>query len=383
MKKVLLIVAGNLLVGNAIAQVGAAQASLTSGKLDDAKNQIENAINNDKQKTKAKTWFYRGEIYRGIAADPTGVYSKLDSNAVQVALDSYKKAQELEPGSTFAKQAAEKQNELGALAINAGATKFQANDYVGAARQFELARQLNPKDTTAALYAAYSYINLQDKDLYPKAIDALQVMVDNNSPNPAVYTTLVDLLQATDQTDQAIAVSNKAIERFPDNKDLRDKQFNLYISGNKTDEAKANLLEAVKREPNNAVYLKNLGILYDQSGEKEKAIEFYEKALAVDPTSYDANFNLGVLHYNKGADISKKIRDMDLKQYQKDGKRLEGEAKVHFKKALPYFESNYKANAKDANVLEPLKSIYTVLDRKADAERVDKELQAAAAAGGK
>jgi hypothetical protein len=74
---------------------------------------------------------------------------------------------------------------------------------------------------------------------------------------------------------------------------------------------------------------------------------------------------------------------MDLKQYQKDGKRLEGEAKVHFKKALPYFESNYKANAKDANVLEPLKSIYTVLDRKADAERVDKELQAAAAAGGK
>src|SRR5687768_5668297 len=105
MKKVLLVVAGNLLVGNAFAQIGAAQASYTAGKLDDAKTQIENAINNDKQKTKAKTWFYRGEIYRGIASDPTGVYSKLDSNAVQVALDSYKKAQELEPGSTFAKQA--------------------------------------------------------------------------------------------------------------------------------------------------------------------------------------------------------------------------------------------------------------------------------------
>ena len=156
MKKVLLILAGNLLVTGAFAQVGPAIASLQSGKLDDAKTQIDNAVNNDKQKTKSKTWFYRGEVYRSIAADPTGVYSKLDSNAVQVALDSYKKAQELEPGSTFAKQAGEKQGELSALAINAGATKFQANDYTGAARHFELARQLNPKDTTAALYAAYS-----------------------------------------------------------------------------------------------------------------------------------------------------------------------------------------------------------------------------------
>jgi tetratricopeptide (TPR) repeat protein len=351
-------------------------ASYTGGKLDDAKNQIDKAIVNDKQSGKSKTWFYRGEIYRGIAADPTGVYTKLDTNAVQVAYEAYKKAQELEPGSTFAKQAAEKQAELMGVAINQGAAKFQANDYPGAARAFEMARQLNPKDTTAALYAAYSYINMQDKELYPKAIDALQVMVDNNSPNPANYVTLIDLLQATEQVDRAIAVSNTAIERFPDKKDIRDKQFNLYISGNKTDEAKANLLEAVKREPNNATYLKNLGILYDQSGEKEKAVEYYEKALAVDPTSYDANFNLGVLHYNKGADLSKKIRDMDLKQYQKDGKRLEGEAKVHFKKALPYFESNYKANPKDANVLEPLKSIYAVLERKADSERVDKELQA-------
>jgi tetratricopeptide (TPR) repeat protein len=134
---------------------------------------------------------------------------------VQVALDSYKKAQELEPGSTFAKQAGEKQGELSALAINAGATKFQANDYTGAARHFELARQLNPKDTTAALYAAYSYINLQDKELYPKAIDALQVMVDNQTPNPAKYATLIDLLQATEQTDRAIQVTNLAVERSP------------------------------------------------------------------------------------------------------------------------------------------------------------------------
>lgn len=376
MKNVLLIIAGNLVIGNATAQIGAAIASLGNGKLDQAKTQIDNAVSNDKQNTKSKTWFYRGEVYRGIASDQTGVFAKLDTNAIQVAYDSYRKAQELEPGSTFAKQAAEKQGELSGLAINKGAEKFSANDYPAAARSFELARQLNPKDTVAALYSAYAYINMQQKELYPKAIDALQVLIDNKTTNPANYATLIDLLQATENTDRAIAIANKAVEAFPENKDLRDKQFNLYVATNRTDEAKANLLEAVKREPNNAVYLKNLGILYDQSGEKAKAIEFYERALAVDPTSYDANFNLGVLHYNKGADLSKKIRDMDLKQYQKDGKRLEGEAKEHFKKALPYFERNYKANTKDGNVLEPLKNIYTVLDRKTDAEKVDKELQA-------
>ncbi len=277
MKKVLFFIAGSLVIGNATAQIGPAITSFSSGKLDQAKTQIDNAVSNDKQNTKSKTWFYRGEVYRGIASDPTGVYAKLDTNALQVAYESYRKAQELEPGSTFAKQAAEKQTELSGVAINKGAEKFSANDYPAAARAFELARQLNPKDTVAALYSAYAYINMQQKELYPKAIDALQVMIDNKTTNPANYATMIDLLQATENTDRAISVANKAVEAFPDNKDLRDKQFNLYVATNRTDEAKANLLEAVKREPNNAVYLKNLGILYDQSGEKAKAIEFYEE----------------------------------------------------------------------------------------------------------
>ncbi len=376
MKKALLAVAGSLLAVNSMAQVGAAIASLQSGKLDAAKTQIDKAVTDDKQASKSKTWFYRGEVYKSIAGDQTGLYSKLDSNAVQVAYDSYKKAQEVEPGSTFAKQATEKQAELGSLAINAGAAKFQAQSYASAAQAFEMARQINPKDTAAALYAAYSYINMQDKTLYPKAISALQVLIDANSTNPANYLTMVDLLRAAEDDARAIEIVKKGIERFPNNKELREKEFNLNIATGKNDEARKSLEEQVKREPNNPVYLKNLGILYDQSGEKAKAQEYYEKTLAIDANDYDANFNLGVLHFNKGAEISQKVNSMDLKQYQKDGKKLEAELKQHFNKALPYFEKCYQAKQDDPSVLQPLEKIYRLLGRTADADKVAKQLQA-------
>ncbi len=371
MKKVFFACLFQLTVASAFAQAGPAFASLQSGKLDVAKEQIDKAITNEKQSTKANTWIYRGDIYAAIAGSPLPNYSSLDSNAVQVAYDAYKKASEMD--AKKADEAKKKIADLYPLALNAGGKKFQENKFLDAGKNFDLARMLNATDTTAALYAGVAY---QKAENYAKARDAFEALINLGTNDPSIYNVVHSIYRTEKNNDKALEILKKGVAKFPNNKELKQNEFNLYIEMGKSEEAKNNLLEAVKADPNNVEYLKNLGILYDQTGDKAKAQEYYEKVLAIDANNYDANFNLAVVHYNKGADLSKKVRDMDLKTYQKEGKKLETEMKSSFQKALPHFEKNFASRKDDVQVLEPLKSIYTILDRKADADRVEKAIQA-------
>jgi tetratricopeptide (TPR) repeat protein len=55
----------------------------------------------------------------------------------------------------------------------------------------------------------------------------------------------------------------------------------------------------------------NLGVLYDGRGLHDKALEEYEKAVAINPTFADAHSNLGVAYKRKGA------YDKAIKEYEK------------------------------------------------------------------
>ena len=375
MKKALLVLVLQFATVGAFAQAAAAFASLQSGKVDVAKQQIDKAIANEKQAGKANTWVYRGDIYAKIAEEDIAKsqvpnYQPVDTNAVQVAYDAYKKAMELDP-----KKSEEVQKKVAALqplAVNAGGKAYNEKKISSAAHYFDLARMLNPKDTVAALYSGVAH---QQNGNYAKARESFEALIDLGTNDPSIYNVVHSIYRQEKNPDKALEVLKKGIAKFPNNRDLKQNEFNLYIETGKSEEAKNNLLEAVKSDPNNVEYLKNIGILYDQTGDKAKAQEFYEKALAVDGNNYDANFNLGVLHYNRGAEMSKKVRDMDLKTYQKDGKKLEAEMKSHFNKALPHFEKNFNQRKDDLQVLEPLKQIYTLLDRKADADKVSKVIE--------
>jgi tetratricopeptide (TPR) repeat protein len=75
-----------------------------------------------------------------------------------------------------------------------------------------------------------------------------------------------------------------------------------------------------------------------QTEERTKAKEYYTKALAIDPNNYDANFNMGVFYYNEGAEMNKVVGAMDMTEYNKRGKEVEGQVCGRFKQALPYFK---------------------------------------------
>jgi tetratricopeptide (TPR) repeat protein len=372
MKRIILVCAFNLAAVGAFAQAGAvmsAESNFASGKLDAAKDAIDKASAHEKTGNKAKTWFLKGEIYRGIAADQTGVYSKLDTNATVVAYDAYKKAVQLEPGKTYSKQAEES---LKGMHFFAGAAKYKNAEYPGALELFELAKAANPTDTLPPLYAGITAQQLKD---YDKAALNFEKLIEIGTGMPDIYTTLASIYRSQEKNDKALEVLQKGTAKFPGDKTMKSEEFNLYIATGKTAEAKANLEEAIKREPDNATYHLNMGILSEQTGDAAQAATSYKKAIEIDPNSVDANLSMGVLHYNKGADISKQINNMDLKQYQKDGKKMEDELKIHFKAALPYFQKAYQLDATNMNILQPLASIFKVLDMKTEEAKIVKEIE--------
>lgn len=369
MKKAFLVCVCSFAILSASAQTGAAQASLSTGKLDAAKEQIDKAVANPKQNTKAATWIYRGDIYASIANSPVPAYSALDSNATQVAYDSYKKAIELDPKK--AEEVNKKITDLQPTVLNAGIKKYQDKNMEAAAKYFSMAHQLNPKDTVAALYTGIAY---QGSGNFAKAREAFEDLIALGTNDASIYNVVYSIYRSDKNNEKALEIIKKGVAKFPGNKELKQNEFSLYLDMGKTEEAKNNLLEAVKAEPNNVENLKNLGILYDTGGDKEKAKEYYEKALALDPNNYDANFNMGVLYYNLGAELNQKVNKMDLNTYNKQGAKVEGDMKAAFQKALGYFEKNYSAKQTDRGVLEPMKIIYEILKRKADADRIEKVL---------
>ena len=76
--------------------------------------------------------------------------------------------------------------------------------------------------------------------------------------------------------------------------------IDLYLKMDKTEDAMKYLQMAIEQDPTNVTYYFAQGTLFERFGEEDKAIESYTKALELDPTFFNALYNLGALYYNKG-----------------------------------------------------------------------------------
>ena len=54
---------------------------------------------------------------------------------------------------------------------------------------------------------------------------------------------------------------------------------------------------------------------------------------------------------------------------------MEDQMKVHFKEALPFFQKAYSIDQTNLTVLQPLASIYKVLEMKEDEAKIQKQIE--------
>ena len=359
----------------AVAQTSAvtdAIMSQRSGKLDVARTAIDKAITNEKTSASAKTWYTRGTIYEEMIGHP--IYGKTaPPNAAQLAYESYQKAVELDTkGKEYAPQAKEKMKNLFGAAFNAGVKSFNAKDYDAALKSYELAASIAPQDTGVALYTAYAYEGKKDFAGAEKAYrNALTVPLAPKTKKD-IYFTLLRLSREKPDAEQ-LAVAHEATVAYPTEKDFLLQEISVMLKLGQEKEAIDKIQNAIKLDPKNSNLYAVLGTLYDKTGKSDQAVTVYEQAIAADPTNFDAQFNLGVYQFNKGAEITQKLRNMSPAEYVKPAsKKMQADSKTFFQKSLPYFEAALKIKACDNNTLISLGKAYAALNRNDDATRIGK-----------
>ncbi|QCR21879.1 lipopolysaccharide assembly protein LapB [Pontibacter sp. SGAir0037] len=373
MKKLLLTALAAASIQAASAQnsaVNTATLNHKNGTLDKAKTEIDKAIEHPKTKDKAKTWFMHGIIYQDMIGNP--VYGKMtDDKTPEVVLNSFNKTVEIDgKNGEFGKQVPERLNLLYGQVLNQAVEFHNTQDWDNAIKKYELASKINPTDTTAVLYAAYASIGKEEP---ASAIKYYDQLINMGHKTQNVYRTKVQLLQQTEASDDKVmAALAEGLKEHPNDVYLMQEELRYYLQADRGDEAMAKLQNAITADPNNASLHAVMGNLLERKKDLDGATASYKKALAIDPNSFDANYNLAVLEYNRGSEVNNKAAKMDYKTYQKQGKALEEQAKKHFAASLPYFEKAHQIQPDDQATLQNLNRVYTRLNRTQDAERISK-----------
>lgn len=274
------------------------------GNLIKAKEEIDKAAVNEKTIGMPKTWFYTGLIYKDIyQAAPA------DNTVLEKSTDAFKKVSELEkPAGEFTKKSQEHLDQIWAISINNGVSLYQAENYRLSITDFERAQSIKPADTTAYVYAFYAANELKDQALLEKYSAAL---VHLNYSSEAVYYINIDFLMDKNLLDSAYTVSKKALNQYPADIPLKSQQTELMVKMNKTQEAIENLKVLSNKNPKDVQLLINIGSQYTNLNDEQHAAEYYQKALAIDSTNFNANYNLAVFSLRKANEISKQILASD------------------------------------------------------------------------
>ncbi|RYG20224.1 MAG: tetratricopeptide repeat protein [Chitinophagaceae bacterium] len=340
-----------------------------------AKEAINEASNNEVTKIDPKTWYYRGQIYNAIYADPK--LRATDPNALNEALNSFVTGAKLDTKNKTPEIKEELQN-MAFNFFNDGIKAYGAKDYPRAFEQFSYfttagdamgtdkikldnalkLNNINPLDVK--LYMASS---AQETKNFDKAKQYYNELVTAKYDEPLVYMNLADLYQTNGDTASAIKVLDNGMANLTDKKGVLIEKLNIYIKRGQKEEALKLGKEALQLDPENVSLIIAMGNIYDNLKMSKEAQEMYDKALAKNPNDLNTNYSIGISYFNQGAEKynqSNETRDV------KKGNTLMAEAKENFKKSVVYLEKALAANPQDKGIMKDilgsLKEMYAKLD---------------------
>ena len=336
----------------------------TSGKLDEAKKLIDEAITHETCVDFDKAWFTKGQIYQAIFESPLKDYKKLDPNALDVAWDAYQKVVKLDEKQKFPKKLAVQYNNLIIDYTNKAVEAYNAEDFKTALAAFKKVLEIENSDIvkannkttvvdTAVIFnagvAAQRAGELGDAEKFYK--DALKY----NYEPARTYAMLANVLKEQGKEEEAVQYLHKGYEMFPNDPYMLVELINYYLLGGEPQKAEVFLDAAIKQDPGNASFYRAKGTLYEKMKEPAKAEEMYKKALAVDPKDFLAQYNLGNLKLMEVIEFHKKVQDIvDVNEYNQELEKVySGYASV-----IPYFEKARELNPTEKNTQTTLKELY-------------------------
>lgn len=365
MKKIFVLLTFVMAVTVSFAQKGkvnTAQSYFNSGKLDKAKQFIDEGIQHPKCKEDKKAHFVKGMIYQAIYESPIPAYKKLDKNALDTAYIAYLKAIKLDEKGRYSKKI---KNQFINLAIdytNKAVKNYNEQNYAEALADFKrvleiknhefLAEMNYPVDTPVIFNAGMA---AQKSGKLEEAINFYKEALRYNYGEARPYAFIANSLKELGKKEESIKYLHKGYELYPDNEYMLVELINYYLYGGEPEKAEKYLDAAIQKNPENISYYRAKGHLFEKTEEYDRAIEMYKKVLDMDPKDFVSLYNLGMIKLNRLTEYHKKVNDiMDVDEYNKEIKKVFDQ----YKEVIPYFEKAHAVNPGEKNTVVYLKELY-------------------------
>ncbi|MBS1524706.1 MAG: hypothetical protein JST19_03590 [Bacteroidetes bacterium] len=391
------------------AGIEGANIKLAMPSLMNAKTSIDKASTNEKTANLPQTVALKAAIYASLALqDSTGT----QATEIATALDAVKKAKELDTKNEYSKYIEHAKGELAQLQLNKGVKAYQAKDYHSAYMAFDAARQILPDDTTIVLYTGVSAYNAKD---YPNALKNYNHLVEipNYKGAGKIYQDLPTVYLMNKDTAGAVKAASEAVAKFPNDPTLRKEEIEVSLQAGQQSDLISKIDAAIKNDPNNKTLYYYAGLTYSQIAEAQdanlkkllkttvkakpnanpmtdpkvqqleqsmddnygKAAEYYKKAVAIDPSYFEATLNLGyvseapaIYTYNAAQQIPVNMTKAYNDAMSKSANQ--------FAVAKPYVLKAVDLNPKSVDALTNLKSYYLGVKDADNANATQKKIDA-------
>ncbi|MFT5858600.1 MAG: tetratricopeptide (TPR) repeat protein [Flavobacteriaceae bacterium] len=336
-------------------KVVTARLKLEDGNLNDAVMTIDQAIVHEKSKGDARAWELRGDIYGAFA---TSSDEKVDMTAIAIynaIAESYLRVDEIKEGVGISN--VKKSSSLyGNMALNEGVKNFKIRDYESARSLFLTAITLsgiNDFTDSLALYdVALASERLED---YATAAEYYRKCVEIGYRSETMYSFLALAYNKLGDVSSYEKTLREGVENYPNNSNLITAMLNVKLSNSDFEGALNNLNKLVELDPTNKLLHFSQGTVLDNLKRTDAAIVSYKNAIALDPSYFDAKYNLGALYFNQGVELNNAANEIDDKiGFEKARK----EADLKFFEAKSYLEKAREIKPDDRNTLSSLKQLY-------------------------
>lgn len=332
--------------------VESAVQELRKNSLKKAKGYIDAAAMNEKTKDDAKTWYYRALIYAEIGRDAQQKKPKYKGLAPDWADQAYESALECKRLDTkndgeYNKGLVSVFSTVGYDFYNRARKMFNEKNYTEAmnvaARAAEMYNNGGESDNASEsmFVAGLSATACHDTANIKKYFNNL---MRKKTDKEQVYTYLFGVYKAEGNVDQAMKVATNYKKNCKNNYKANLLMAEGYLLGNNIEKGKEEINAALELTKDSAnIYptlLAQSAALLELTGDYEGAEAKYQESLTLLPSQFEANFNMGIMFYNRAMDKLKAANEVPLDDETGLVDKLQEEKKALINQAITYLQKS-------------------------------------------
>ena len=364
MKKLFLLIAVISISFSALAQKGKVTSALSfidQGSLDKAKEAIDQAMLDEKSMNWFNTYFAKGKLCQATFKSDNPKFKAFYTDPLGEAYAAYEKAMELDEKGSIKKRIITNMiyNSLALDLYSQGGSQFEAKDYAGALKSFEIQIKITESDKYVGVTDTGMYYNAglaaMNSRQYPEAIKYFEKCAEMQYLGITPYFQISQSYLEMGDTLKAESMLKSLEEKFKGDKDVTLQLIDLYIKAGKNDEALSYLKIAKADDPENYSLFFAEGIIYLNQFKYDESIADLTKSIELKSDLFDSQYGLAAAYINKASDMFLKANDiMDVNKYN----AAVEEIMAVFAKALPYMEKANELKPDDVFALRGLKELY-------------------------